>query len=437
MTQPSNETSRYSQWMAFIAAFLGWMFDGVEMGLFPLVATPAIEAMLGPENLAYKMPWITGITAAFLIGAAAGGIMFGWLGDRIGRVKAMSLSVLTYSIFSGLCGFSQTPWDLGALRFMAALGMGGEWALGVALIMEVWPAASRPTLAGFIGVASNTGFVLTGLMGLGLAQVIGDLGAVLKALHVPEDIAKSLLDHSGWRLLMFLGATPALLTLFIQFFVPESKRWQHSAATATRKNRISDIFEPGIARMTIMGTILAALVLLGTWGSVQMIPNWAAKLTKEPTARALCVIWCGAGAIVATLMAAWLAQLTSRRMSYFVFSTLSLFSCQYLFRADIEYGNYFLFWVTIVGGTTASFYGWLPLYLPELFPTRCRATGQGFAYNIARIVAAIGTIITGFVLNIETAAGWANLCAMVSLVYIIGMVFIWFCPETKGKPLPE
>lgn len=424
--------------MAFIAAFLGWMFDGVEMGLFPLVATPAIEAMLGPEHLSAKMPWITGITAAFLIGAAAGGILFGWLGDRIGRVKAMSLSVLTYSFFSGLCGFSQTPWDLGMLRFMAALGMGGEWALGVALIMEVWPAASRPTLAGFIGVASNTGFVLTGMMGLGLARVIGDLGAVLNALHVPESIARSLLDHSGWRLLMFLGATPALLTLFIQLFVPESKRWLHSAATAPRKNRIGDIFDPGIARMTILGTILAAIVLLGTWGSVQQIPNWAAKLSpKDPTARAMCVLMSGTGAMIASLLAAWLAQLTSRRWSYFVFSALSLASCQFLFRCDIPYGGWFLFWVFVVGGMTASFYGWLPLYLPELFPTRCRATGQGFAYNIARIVAALGTVATGLVLNIESAAGWAHLCAVVSLVYLVGMVFVWFCPETKGKPLPE
>src|SRR5947207_12635731 len=118
-----------AQYMVLLAAFLGWMFDGLEMGLFPLVARPALLELLGsPSNFG---AWVGRIIAAFLVGAALGGMIFGWLGDRIGRVRAMVWSVLVYSIFSGLCGFSRTPGQLLTLRFCAALGMGGEWSLGV------------------------------------------------------------------------------------------------------------------------------------------------------------------------------------------------------------------------------------------------------------------------------------------------------------------
>jgi MFS family permease len=228
-----SESSHSGKWMALLAAFFGWMFDGFEMGLFPLVANPAVEEMLGPAGKGLVMPWITGITAAFLVGAALGGLAFGWLGDRIGRVRAMVWSVLTYSIFSGLCGFSQAPWQFGLLRFMAALGMGGEWALGVALVMEVWPSTSRPTLAGIIGAAANVGFVLTGLMGLGLSMVTEELGRIMRYV-LPDGTVTMLLQNRGWRLLVFLSALPALLTFFIRIFVPESLRWKHAAERAPK-----------------------------------------------------------------------------------------------------------------------------------------------------------------------------------------------------------
>jgi MFS family permease len=131
-----------AQWLVLAAAFLGWMFDGLEMGIFPLVARPALQTMMpasaaGAEDFVGR--WMGYITALFLVGAAGGGLAFGWLGDRIGRVRAMTLSILTYSIFTGLCYFAQAPWHLGALRFVAAFGMGGEWSLGVALVMESGP----------------------------------------------------------------------------------------------------------------------------------------------------------------------------------------------------------------------------------------------------------------------------------------------------------
>ncbi len=172
--------SRGAQFMALAAAFLGWMFDGLEMGLFPVVARPALLELMGDEAAKNIGTWMAWITAGFLVGAACGGILFGWLGDRVGRVRAMIWSVLAYAIFSGLCGFAETPLQLAILRFFAALGMGGEWSLGVALVMEVWPSKSRPLLAGLIGAASNVGFLLIALVGLGLAQFIEGTADLLR-----------------------------------------------------------------------------------------------------------------------------------------------------------------------------------------------------------------------------------------------------------------
>src|SRR5262249_19471037 len=150
----SSAASSRGAWMALIAALLGWMFDGAEMGVFSLVGRPAVKDMLGfttqttREQEAQIGLYFGILIAVFVVGAATGGVLFGWLGDRIGRVRAMSLSVLTYALFTGFCGFTQTPMQLGILRFIASLGMGGEWALGVALVMEVWPNRSRAFMAG-------------------------------------------------------------------------------------------------------------------------------------------------------------------------------------------------------------------------------------------------------------------------------------------------
>jgi hypothetical protein len=303
--------------------------------------------------------------------------------------------------------------------------------------MEIWPAKHRPMLAGLIGAAANVGFLLIALMGLGLSQVINELGGWLLGAGMPGTWVDPLLANSGWRLLLFLGAAPAVLTFFIRLFVPESPRWEHAAAT-TPKNRVIDIFRGGSAKPAVMGAVLGAIALLGTWGSVQWIPSWADELTggQMATAKSLAQIFSGLGAIAGCILGALFAQWTSRRWSYFTLAATSLVACQYLFRSQLEFGNAFLAMVFVVGGLTAAFYGWLPLYLPELFPTRIRATGQGFAFNSGRVLAAAGTLGAGRLLNYFNE-DYARMCAVISLVYIIGIIFIWFCPETKGKPLPE
>src|SRR5437867_3441313 len=259
MNPPSSSAaSTKGKWPVLAAAFLGWMFDGMEMGIFPLVARPALQEMqtvAGVMDEQFVQFWMGRITALFLLGAAGGGLVFGWLGDRLGRVRAMTLSIVTYSVFSGLCFFAQQPWQLGALRFVAAFGMGGEWSLGVALVMESWPRAQRPLLAGIIGAAANVGYALIASIGLGF----------------------KITQHS-WRWVMIAGAFPALLALAIQMFVPESERWQEAVKERVAQP-IREIFGSTLLRSALLAIAFASIALIGTWGSVQWLPLWADQLT--------------------------------------------------------------------------------------------------------------------------------------------------------------
>ena len=211
------------RWMALVAALLGWMFDGFEIGMFPLVGRPALTELLGPASTADVNGWFGVIMAVFLVGAATGGVVFGWLGDRIGRVRAMSLSILTYALFTGACGFATAAWHVAVLRFIASLGMGGEWSLGVALVNETWPERSRGGIAGAIGAASNVGIALVPVVSMLLGTLVTGVRAALGSV-MPPALVEPLLANQAWRFLMIAGALPALLVFFIRAFVPESER---------------------------------------------------------------------------------------------------------------------------------------------------------------------------------------------------------------------
>jgi MFS family permease len=324
------------------------------------------------------------------------------------------LSILGYSLFTGCGYFAQAPWQLGLFRFLAALGMGGEWSLGVALVMECWPENFRPLLSGAIGAASNVGF--------------GILGALGMAFEV---------TRGSWRWVMLAGAAPALLTLFIARYVPESESWKRSVRAAPSRP-LREVFSPGLWKTTLLAIAFASIALIGTWGSVQWIPAWADQLTggKVQNAKGLTQMLLALGAIMGCFIGPLAGGRIGRRPAYFILCLASLISCGYLFRCVNHYGAVFLVMAFVVGAATAAFYGWLPLYLPELFPTRMRATGQGLGYNSGRIFAAVGAIQMGRLMNFYEGS-YAKAGAAMTLVYAAGLVLIWLAPETRGRPLPD
>jgi len=458
-TTPQAELNRVQtigltggQWMVLLAAFLGWLFDGFEIGLFPVVARPALRNLLGGTGDAGVGEWMGIITACFLLGAACGGLVFGWLGDRVGRVRALSFSILTYSLFTGFGYFAQVPWHLGFFRFIAALGMGGEWSLGVALVMECWPEKWRPILAGAIGAAANVGFLL--------------VGVVARVWTVTTE---------SWRFMFLIGAVPAVLVFFILLVVPESGKWKASVSGKPSKP-VREIFAPGLRKRTLLAVVFASVALIGTWGSVQWLPLWANKMAENQAAQQLRLAhpeWFDAsratlnqrdsqartaaeaevkqiagkasadaqmtqalGAITGCLIAPLIGAFLGRRPAYFLLCLTSLLMCGYVFRALTTFGREFLVWSYFTSLATASFYGWFPLYFPELFPTRVRATGQGLAYNFGRIFAAGGALAQGQ-LMVSFGGSYAKAGAIVTLIYLVGMTMIWFAPETKGRPLPD
>lgn len=490
--------------LALLAALLGWMFDGMEMGLFPLVGRDALGEWLrdpGDPSKADKdavNKWFGVIMACFLVGAATGGVVFGWLGDKIGRVRAMTVSVLLYSVCSGLSALSQSPEQLAVLRFLGALGMGGEWALGVALVMEVWPNASRAWLAGWIGAFGNLGYTICGAIALGLHSAKGQLAGHLEGLGVPADLAASLTANGNWRLLLLSGAVPALLTLFIRLFVPESEKWTKEkeagkashwsgrdligvligcaaalgiialwaapdigltvrvvgslAALAvvvagylmpaygflSRSGLSADARRETLGRM-VLAAGLSGVPLLATWAGLMWMYMWVNDLpgtAPNEVRRAMIQISSSIGAAIGCVAAAVIGGALGRRPVYAALCVLSLVTMVGFYRLNTEYGTAFVLSAGLLGMVSAAFYGWLPLYLPELFRTSMRATGQGFGFNFGRIIAAVGQLQ---MTNLLTAfdKDYARACAVVAGVYVAGLVLIALAPETKGKELPE
>ena len=421
MPSMSNQKSLRGSRLALVAAILGWMFDGLEMGIFPLVAGPGLRSMGVQAGLEAGSPllsdfvsqWMGWITASFLFGAAAGGLLFGWLGDRIGRVRAMSWSILFYSLFTGLCYFAVEPWHFSALRFLAALGMGGEWALGVALVMETWPERWRPWLAGVIGASANFGYVLIACI----------------AIMVP-------IQDASWRWVMLVGAFPAVLTLLIRLFVPESEKWQ--SAIAKQPTSLRQLGKPPQLQRLLFAILFASIALIVTWGTVQWIPLWADEMvgSKDPVRKAIIQFCSACGAVLGSGLAPLLGGWLGRRACYFLLCFSSIVCCEWLFLGMSDFGNLFLFVTFLVGMTTASFYGWLPLYLPELFPTAVRATGQGIAFNFGRILAGVGALSMPQIMHLF-GNSYPTAGATIVLIYLVGMVSIWFAPETKHQPLPD
>ncbi len=515
----ADKVGRSAQIATLTAALLGWLFDGFEMGLFPLIGKAAISDLLGDKaSPAEAGDWFASILAAFLVGAATGGVLFGWLGDKIGRVRAMSLSIFTYAIFTGLCGFATEAWQIAVLRFIASLGMGGEWSLGVALVNEIWPGKSRAFVAGLIGAAANVGYMLVAVLSMGLTGFTASIRSTMATVGFSQDTIEHLMANDAWRFLMISGAVPAFLIFFIRIFVPESKKWEAEksrGATSHWQNQeligvligclaaiaIIVVWSPmlndekGVPRLPlwfqvfvsiaglavaflgylfpvrgflrrsveagalsagsegfvlkrmILGACLASVALLGTWGSIQWAPRWASGLadkaqvtaTVEPGAKKQphfakdkTQLATATGAVVGTILAALLAAALGRRITYALLCIGSFLAAIAFYGLNTEFNTLFLVTAFFAGAITASFYGFFPLYFPELFPTSVRATGQGFSFNFGRIVAAVGALQTSR-LEAYFNGDFAKTGSVLAAIYLVGIVIIWFGPETKHE----
>jgi MFS family permease len=440
------ELSTAQRWLVLSTAFAAWMFAGMEISLFVLIARPAIIDILGSqvdpgeiEKVAAQ--WFAWYQAAFMAGAAAGGWIFGALGDRAGRTRAMAASVLCYSVVTGITYFATDPVVIWGLRFVACLGIGGAWPSAVALAVEGLPGLSRPLLAGLMGAAANVGFVL--------------LGVVCYYYFVTPD---------SWRWVLVVGASPAALGVFCWLFVPESPRWlagRHAAAAGTPPAQpVREILRPPLLSRTVIGICLGAIPVIGTAANANWIVPWAdraasakasavktdsaapgnpapaSKSSGDPRSKAVTQITRSGGAIFGSLLGGWIASLVGRRLAYFLISLASFLTSTYIYNFLTPEDAWFYQFAFLLGFVGVTYFGWLPLYLPELFPTRVRSTGTGVTFNSGRILAAASVLGAGVL------AGWfhgdyARVGTVTGLIYVVGMVVICFAPDTTKNRVED
>lgn len=437
-----NDTSRKQRWyqgldrycwVVLIVAALGWLFDTMDQNLYNLVRAPSLNDLLRAEypDPAQRAAAVASkgglITAIFLIGWSAGGFIFGILGDRLGRTKTMIFTILIYAIFTGASGLA-TNWQMYAvMRFMTALGVGGEWAAGAALVAETFPARSRP-------------------MALGLLQALSAVGNMMACV-----ITLSLPDiDAHWRWAYFVGAAPALLVLWIRRSVKEPEQWHEakvSAAMGREMGNIKELFtNPIIRRNTIAATLLGTAGVGSLWGIAYFSPEMirtelvGAGYDSARIGRISSFIFLvqQAGAFFGAYSFALVGEQLGRRKTFLLWFTLAWAAILAFFWGIQGSGgsasSRAMMLAPILGFCTLGPFAGYTVYFPELFPTRLRSTGCGFCYNAARILAASAPFALGSLR--AQMGGYAQAATVVSGVLVVGFIGAMMGPETLGKPLP-
>ncbi len=443
--------------LILIVAFLGWGFAGVHMSINSIVMRVAPVDLLPAGTAEGEIgQWFGWLTCAFLLGAATGGYLFGIVGDRFGRAKAMAASILCYSLFSGATYFVQTPEQLWVLRFLTCLGIGGMWPNGIALMSEAWSNVSRPMVAGVIGTAANVGILV-----FALVTVLGHQVTV-----------------SDWRWTFIVGASPVVLGIFSLLLVPESPRWlalkrrQAEDEKLAPKTSIGEVFRPPILKTTLIGILLGAIPLFGGWGVSNWATAWAsekgdtvkkqasaddaaekqtaAKSDKpDPILKSMTVVARSLPGSISSLLGGILAFWLGRKKVYVLLCIGALICTQGLFRVENPIDSQVLFtismfnrelaitsflaWTFGLGFFSGFFFGWLPLCLPEMFPTRLRATGAGVTFNWGRILTAVGILLSAVALKELFKGRYAEVGKITGFVYAFGLIVIWFAPIKSGK----
>ena len=428
MVTPSQTTPALgsrARWAVLIAAFSGLLFDGIELGLMPVASLSVSQSLLG-DQFRHELAgdWFARFTASLMLGAAVGGIALGSLGDRIGRTRAMGISILFYSIFAGLGAWVKTQEQMLVLRFMVGLGVGGMWPNGVVLVSECWPNASRPVVAGVMGAGVNAGILL--------------LSQLARVWPITPD---------SWRWLFKLAAIPAVLGIVVLWWLPESPKWLASRSSRRKEaptpsargdggSRLHELFRPPLLQLTLVGIVLASIPLVGAWAASKWMIPWADKLASatHPGYKAIVQGWWALGATLGSFCGAQVAAWLGRRLSYCLISLGTTALTIVMFQLTAPLQSLFLPIVFAQGFVATLFFGWLPLYLPELFPTRVRATGSGLAMNSGRFATAVGVFISG-ALFAALGGSYPMVGAFGALIYALGMIAIWFAPDTSGKNL--
>lgn len=407
-----NSSQRY---LVLITAFLAIVFDGVELGLMPVASLSVSKSLLGtaftPE---LGGEWFARFTAALMLGAAIGGIALGNLGDRIGRTRAMGVCVLVYSVCAAMGSHAQTQEQMLVLRFLVGLGVGGVWPNGIALVSECWSGASKPVVSGVMMAGLNVGILL-------LSQV---------ARHwsiTPE----------SWRWVFQFAGVPALLGVFVLIAVPESPKWLASrGATKGPVAPLHELFQPQLIRFTLMGVLLSSIPMVGAWSASKWMIPWADKVAGATNVgyKAATQGWWALGATLGSFAGAQLASWLGRRLSYGLISLATVTITFAMFQLTAPLQPSFHPIVFAQGFVATLFFGWLALYLPELFPTRVRATGSGLAYNSGRFATAFGVLAAGFLFS-ALGGDYPRVGTICASIYALGLIVIWWAPVTKAEDL--
>ena len=370
------------QWKSGAAAWLGWLFDGLDMHLYVLIAAPFVASLLNVTDLkdpqvGYYSSWIQ---AAFLFGWALGGGFFGRVADRIGRSRALMLTILTYALFTGLSYFAETWWQLLIFRFLAALGIGGEWAVGASLLSETWPRKWRPWMAAVLQTAVNLGVMLAGL-----ANYL-------------------LLSKAGYphRTVFLVGVLPALIVLWIRRAVPEPEEWHAAKRNAGRvEPKFLDLFRGNVRRISVLTLLVCSCALTAHWAflfwylqHLRNLPELNDISDAEKSELVSRVVWLVIGSSIAgNFLAAALARWLKYRRAIAILCVAYFVSLTAAYSAPLELAD--LWWGLAAVGLCQGVFGLFTMYLPPLFPTLLRTTGAGFCYNFGRIAAGAGTVLFG------------------------------------------
>jgi len=415
-------------WMVVIIASCGWLFDCMDQRLFILARESALGDLLGRE-FAGQVTTFTGYaTTSMILGWATGGIIFGVMSDRVGRVKTMVTTLLVYSIGTGLGGLAHGWVDFTLYRFVTGIGIGGMFGAATTLVAESVPGHFRAVALGSLQALSATGNIIGSLI----------------TLAIPPGSADLLGGFPGWRLLFFVGVLPAILVIPTMLILREPESWLRAKARAISNGRtdvgsLPELFlDPRWRRNTLVGLFLGVSGMIGLWGIGFFSPELISTALQGADHAVIDRVrsWGTAlqdvGSFVGMLAFTAAAAYVSRRAAFLGALALSLVTTMFVFWSLASPAD--AYWMLpLMGFAQLSVFAGYSIYFPELFPTRLRGTGVGFCYNTVRYIAAPAPILFGY---LATLMSFRSAAMAMSLVYLVGIAALPWAPETKGQPLP-